>query len=324
MTQAFNLSQLANNLNSSGQLDATDGLVNAVPVANGGTGATTDVAARTNLNVPTRTGDDATGTWNINILGNAGNGGVTSVNGATGAVSVPAGNFQQLFRGSGTFVVPAGVTAVYATVIGGGGGGQGGGADGFGGNAGGSSISQTVLVTGLTPGSSIPVTVGNGGAGGAGNNAGGIVGSTGGTSQFGSYVSVTGGAGGGSTAEASTMTTSYIKQSTPMAGNLGFNGPGVVDGRQGGGGGGAGWSSGGGGGAASYSPAGQFGAGGAAFNGSAGLAGVSSTGSVVSTAGGEGGSNPGGASGGTPGAYGGNPGGGGGGGGGAGAVLLRW
>lgn len=41
MTQAFNLSQLANNLNSSGQLDATDGLVNAVPVSNGGTGVST-------------------------------------------------------------------------------------------------------------------------------------------------------------------------------------------------------------------------------------------------------------------------------------------
>jgi hypothetical protein len=39
MTQAYNLSQLANNLNTTGQLDATDGLVNAVPVANGGTGA---------------------------------------------------------------------------------------------------------------------------------------------------------------------------------------------------------------------------------------------------------------------------------------------
>jgi hypothetical protein len=49
MTQAFNLSQLANNLNSSGQLDATDGLVNAVPVANGGTGASSASAARTNL-----------------------------------------------------------------------------------------------------------------------------------------------------------------------------------------------------------------------------------------------------------------------------------
>jgi hypothetical protein len=49
MTQAYNLSQLANNLNSSGQLDATDGLVNAVPVANGGSGASTAAGARSNL-----------------------------------------------------------------------------------------------------------------------------------------------------------------------------------------------------------------------------------------------------------------------------------
>jgi hypothetical protein len=51
MTQSFNLSQLANNLDSSGRLDASDGLVNAVPLANGGTGATTASAARTNLDV---------------------------------------------------------------------------------------------------------------------------------------------------------------------------------------------------------------------------------------------------------------------------------
>jgi hypothetical protein len=51
MTQAYNLSQLANNLTSTGLLDAADGLVNAVPVANGGTGATTASAARTNLGV---------------------------------------------------------------------------------------------------------------------------------------------------------------------------------------------------------------------------------------------------------------------------------
>lgn len=41
MTQAFNLAQLANNLNTSGQLDATDGLVGVLPVANGGTGRAT-------------------------------------------------------------------------------------------------------------------------------------------------------------------------------------------------------------------------------------------------------------------------------------------
>ena len=51
MTQAFNLSQLANNLNSSGQLDATDGLNGLVPIANGGTNANNTTTARSNLGV---------------------------------------------------------------------------------------------------------------------------------------------------------------------------------------------------------------------------------------------------------------------------------
>ena len=41
MSNAFNLSQLANNVNSSGLLYAGNGLTNAVQVANGGTGLTT-------------------------------------------------------------------------------------------------------------------------------------------------------------------------------------------------------------------------------------------------------------------------------------------
>lgn len=43
-----------------------------VAVANGGTGATTAADARTNLSVPSTTGTGATGTWNIDVLGNAG------------------------------------------------------------------------------------------------------------------------------------------------------------------------------------------------------------------------------------------------------------
>ena len=85
MTQSFNLSQLANNLNTAGQLDATDGLVNSVPVANGGTGASTTAAARTSLDVPTRTGSDASGTWGINITGNAAT--ATSATSATSATN---------------------------------------------------------------------------------------------------------------------------------------------------------------------------------------------------------------------------------------------
>ena len=40
MTQAFNLAQLANHVNTSGQLDASTALYNDVPIANGGTGLT--------------------------------------------------------------------------------------------------------------------------------------------------------------------------------------------------------------------------------------------------------------------------------------------
>lgn len=44
MTIAFNLSQLANYVNSSGLLDASTGLVNSITVSNGGTGRTTQTA----------------------------------------------------------------------------------------------------------------------------------------------------------------------------------------------------------------------------------------------------------------------------------------
>jgi hypothetical protein len=55
MTQAFNLSQLANNVDTSGLLNASIGLVNAVPIANGGTGSTTADNARIALGIITGT-----------------------------------------------------------------------------------------------------------------------------------------------------------------------------------------------------------------------------------------------------------------------------
>lgn len=94
MTQAYNLSQLANNLNTSGQLDATDGLVNAVPVSNGGTGASTQSVARSNLDVPSTSGSGASGTWNIDINGSATSAGtVTStINSGVTATTQPNGD----------------------------------------------------------------------------------------------------------------------------------------------------------------------------------------------------------------------------------------
>ena len=102
MTAAFNLSQLANNLNTSGQLDATDGLTGSVPIANGGTGSNTAAGARSNLG----TNDAAnitTGTISTARLGSGTansttylrgdqtwatvSGGVTSLNGQTGAIT---------------------------------------------------------------------------------------------------------------------------------------------------------------------------------------------------------------------------------------------
>jgi hypothetical protein len=134
MTQAYNLSQLANNLNTTGQLDATDGLVNAIPVANGGTGASSASGARTNLDVPSTSGSGASGTWGINITGNAatatsatsattatsatnatfattaGNGGVTSVNTATGAVNLASlAAFNRSLTASGYQYLPGGL-----------------------------------------------------------------------------------------------------------------------------------------------------------------------------------------------------------------------
>lgn len=85
------------------------------------------------------------------------------------------GKFR-FFATSGSFVVPAGITSVRARVWGAGG--YGGYAYGGGANGGGGGGFALKIITGLTPSSSITVTVGSSGAA---------------SSSFGSYVSATGG-----------------------------------------------------------------------------------------------------------------------------------
>jgi len=87
-------------------LPLTTGITGILPIANGGTNATTASDARTSLDVPSNTGTGASGTWGISITGNAAtasNGGVTSVNGSTGAVTLD--------------IVPSSITAIGSILL---------------------------------------------------------------------------------------------------------------------------------------------------------------------------------------------------------------
>ena len=99
------------------------------------------------------------------------------------------GSGVQSFAASGNFIVPAGVTQVEVELWGGGSGcfASAAGIASGGGSGGGYARK---LVAGLTPGQAVPVTVG---AGGAGGTVAGAAAGSGGTSNFGQYVSATGG-----------------------------------------------------------------------------------------------------------------------------------
>ncbi len=102
----------------------------------------------------------------------------------------PGFSAMQVFEASGSFVVPAGVTQVKVKVVGGGGAaGYHATLPGAGGGEGGTAID---IVTGLTPGQTIPVTVSPGGVPTTSPGNGGA----GGISSFGAYLSATGGEGG--------------------------------------------------------------------------------------------------------------------------------
>lgn len=117
MTQAFNLAQFANKVNTSGQVDASTALTNAVPVANGGTGAATlaannvllgngtstlqTVAPGTAGNVLTSNGT----TWSSSAVP-----GVNSFNTRTGAVTLT--NADVLTANAGSAVGASGTYAL--------------------------------------------------------------------------------------------------------------------------------------------------------------------------------------------------------------------
>lgn len=261
MTQSYNLSQLANNLNSAGQLDATDGLSGAVPAANGGTGQSGytvgDILYASGATALAKLSDVATGnallsggvaaspSWgkigltthisgtlgaanggtglstiplNNVVLGNGtsavqtvapgtagnvltSNGTTWSSSAATGTTGPRAQYFTTVATGQ-TFTIPAGITNLKVTVVGGGGGSGASGSFNCGpnqpGGSGGAGASAVQWLVGLTPGNTLTVAVGAAGSAGSGGSGG-----SGGTSSVASgtqsitTIQCTGGGGGG-------------------------------------------------------------------------------------------------------------------------------
>jgi len=195
MTQAMNLANFSNSLDSAGGVPPTQ-LNAVVPLSKGGTNASTAAGARTSLgsttvgdavfiaasqnaaqsamgvvvgtNVPSPTGTGASGTWAINISGNAatattattatsasGVSGVVAVaNGGTGTSSGIPTNVQQ-FDSSGTWTKPTGGQSAAWIQC------WGGGASGNGSNSGGGGGGYSAVVVPFSNlASSVSVTVG--------------------------------------------------------------------------------------------------------------------------------------------------------------------
>jgi hypothetical protein len=92
----------------------TTQVTGTLPVANGGTGSTNASGAQTNLDVPSRSGSGASGTWGINITGNAATAtsatSATSATNATNAANLVATNFSILQSGTNLLFRYNGVT----------------------------------------------------------------------------------------------------------------------------------------------------------------------------------------------------------------------
>jgi hypothetical protein len=190
MTQAFNLSQLANNVNTSGLLNAAAGLYNQVPIANGGTGRSSVTSGNLLLGAGTSAMTELTG-------GTVGN--VVTWNGSAWGSAAGAGGALQTFTVAttpGTWTKPGTIKGIKVTVVGGGG------------NSG--SVARAANPVSIT---SQQATGGGGGGGAAirlypAPSLPGpqpyTVGGAGGTSSFGGTAPVISATGGGSSANTST------------------------------------------------------------------------------------------------------------------------
>lgn len=118
MTQAYNLSQLGNKVNSSGKLDVSTGTTGVLATVNGGSGQSTYTDGQLLIgNTSTTSLSKSTLTAGAGISITNGSGTITIA--ATGTAQLNT----QLFTAPGTWTCPATTTQVRVTVIGGGGGG---------------------------------------------------------------------------------------------------------------------------------------------------------------------------------------------------------
>lgn len=164
MTQAYNLSQLANKVNTSGQIDASTALNGVASVPNGGTGQSTFTNGQLLIgNTTGNTLTKATLTAGSGISVTNGNGSITIATTGGGQLS-----YALFSSGSGTWTCPNGVTKVKVTCIAGGGGGS---IDGTGQPLAGGNGGCAIGIYTVTPGSGYAYSVGTGGNGRVGVTA---------------------------------------------------------------------------------------------------------------------------------------------------------
>lgn len=186
MTQAYNLSQLANKVNTSGQVDVTTGLNGVTPVANGGTGQSTFTNGQLLIgNTTGNTLTKATLTAGSGISVTNGNGSITIATTGGGQLS-----YALFSSGSGTWTCPSGVTKVKVTCVAGGGGGNFNlsGDSVYGGNGG-----CAIGIYTVTPGTGYSYSVGESGNGSPGTSP--TAGNNGTSSSVSGLCSATGGTG---------------------------------------------------------------------------------------------------------------------------------